>query len=156
VSNIDDALTEPIHPLDVIMEAWENTLAAKVVGSSTVCLATLDRKLNQLAYSNIGDCGLLVVRHIDSEKAGYMRNRLQPRHLRTSDMKIAYLSQQQLRSFNLPYQLGFAEGIPGYNGRFEAPTDADTGELSSLLQYNILDALYISFYLSDTYNSIVT
>lgn len=128
VNCADDALTDPIHPLDVISEAWENTVAAKVVGSSTICVATLDRKLNQLSYSNIGDCGLMVVRHIDSEKAGYMRNRSQPRHLRTSDMKIAYLSQQQLRSFNLPYQLGFAEGVY-FPGNFETPADADTASI---------------------------
>jgi len=37
-----------------------------VVGSSTVCVATLDQKLGQLSYSNVGDCGLMVLRHIDS------------------------------------------------------------------------------------------
>ena len=41
-----------------------------VNGSSTMCVATLDKKLNQLSYSNIGDCGLIVIRHIDSETAG--------------------------------------------------------------------------------------
>lgn len=73
-------------------------------------------------YSNLGDCGLMVLRHIDSETAGYLRynthqltdifhdifrDRHLPRHLRQSDLRIAYLSQQQLRSFNLPYQLGY-------------------------------------------------
>ena len=33
------------------------------------------------------------------------RERALPRHLRNSDLRIAYLSQQQLRSFNLPYQV---------------------------------------------------
>lgn len=60
----------PIHPLDVIMDAWNMTTSDAVNGSSTVCVATLDKKLNQLSYSNVGDCGLLVVRHIDSETAG--------------------------------------------------------------------------------------
>lgn len=88
--------------------------------------ATLDRKLNQLSYSNVGDGGLVVMRHIDSETAGYMRERRLPRHLRTHDLRIAYIAQQQLRSFNLPYQLGHASKLPNYQGSFETPADADT------------------------------
>lgn len=98
-------------------------------GSSTILVATLDKKLNQLSYSNIGDCGLMVVRHIDSETAGYMRERARPRHLRTTDLRIAYLSQQQLRSFNLPYQLGFSNIQEIANTNFESPTDADTASI---------------------------
>jgi protein phosphatase PTC7 len=64
---------QPIHPLDVLVDAWNLTNAEKVTGSSTICVATIDKSMNQLSYSNIGDCGLMVVRHIDSETAGYMR-----------------------------------------------------------------------------------
>lgn len=122
---------EPIHPLDVIMDAWHITTSDKIVGSSTICLATIDNKLNQLSYSNLGDCGLMVLRHIDSETAGYMRDRNVPRHLRNNDLRIAYLSQQQLRSFNLPYQLGYSN-IPEHPGAFETPTDADTASIPVL------------------------
>jgi hypothetical protein len=52
---------DPVHPLDVIMDAWNRTSSEGVVGSSTICVATLDKKLGQLSYSNVGDCGLLVV-----------------------------------------------------------------------------------------------
>jgi protein phosphatase PTC7 len=62
----------PIHPLDVIIDAWNASTDAEVTGSSTICVATLDGERNQLSYSNLGDCGLVVVRHIDSETAGYM------------------------------------------------------------------------------------
>jgi protein phosphatase PTC7 len=62
----------PIHPLDVIIDAWNATTDAEITGSSTICVATLDAQRNQLSYSNLGDCGLVVVRHIDSETAGYM------------------------------------------------------------------------------------
>lgn len=55
-----------------------------------------------------------------------MRERQVPRHLRKNDLRIAYLSQQQLRSFNLPYQLGFSD-IPTHKGCFETPSDADSG-----------------------------
>lgn len=122
---------EPIHPLDVIMDAWHMTTTTEVVGSSTICLATIDNKLNQLSYSNLGDCGLMVLRHIDSETAGYMRDRNVPRHLRNNDLRIAYLSQQQLRSFNLPYQLGYSN-IPEHPGAFETPMDADTASIPVL------------------------
>jgi protein phosphatase PTC7 len=120
---------DPIHPLDVIMDAWNLTTSEEVPGSSTICVATLDKKLNQLSYSNIGDCGLIVIRHIDSETAGYMRERQKPRHLRKSDWRIAYLSQQQLRSFNLPYQLGFSNVPEVSNTNFESPSDADTASI---------------------------
>lgn len=99
-----------------------------VCGSSTICIATLDKKLNQLSYSNIGDGGLMVVRRIDSNTAGYMRERTLPKHLQTTDLKIAYLSQQQLRSFNLPYQLGFSD-IANTPNNFESPSDADTASI---------------------------
>ena len=117
---------DPVHPLDIIIDAWNQTCREQITGSSTICVATLDNKLNQLSYSNLGDCGLVVMRHIDSETVGYMRERQTPRHLRKHDLRVAYLSQQQLRSFNLPYQLGFSD-IPQHTGSFETPLDADTG-----------------------------
>lgn len=117
---------DPVHPLDIIIDAWNQTCREQITGSSTICVATLDNKLNQLSYSNLGDCGLVVMRHIDSETVGYMRERQTPRHLRKHDLRVAYLSQQQLRSFNLPYQLGYS-GIPQHTGSFETPLDADTG-----------------------------
>lgn len=119
---------DPVHPLDVIMDAWNMTTSDAVVGSSTICVATLDKKLNQLSYSNLGDCGLMLVRHIDSETAGYMRERQLPRHLRKTDWRLAYLSQQQLRGFNLPYQLGYTN-IPDTPNSFETPVDADTASI---------------------------
>ena len=70
----------------------------------------------------------MVVRRIDSNTAGYMRERNLPKHLQTTDLKIAYLSQQQLRSFNLPYQLGFSD-IPKTPNNFESPSDADTASI---------------------------
>ncbi|CAN0030097.1 unnamed protein product [Ectocarpus fasciculatus] len=100
----------PPKPHEVLMAAWEYTIGEKaslVVGSSTACVAALDYDLEQLSFSNIGDCGVVVLRHIDSDVAGYMRERKTPRHLRDSDLRLAFISQQQLRSFNLPYQFGY-------------------------------------------------
>eukprot|EP00595_Chromulina_sp_UTEXLB2642_P003399 CAMPEP_0196766210 /NCGR_PEP_ID=MMETSP1095-20130614/20555_1 /TAXON_ID=96789 ORGANISM="Chromulina nebulosa, Strain UTEXLB2642" /NCGR_SAMPLE_ID=MMETSP1095 /ASSEMBLY_ACC=CAM_ASM_000446 /LENGTH=417 /DNA_ID=CAMNT_0042126961 /DNA_START=455 /DNA_END=1708 /DNA_ORIENTATION=+ len=126
-----DSSLAPIHPLDVVMDAWNLSVGAKITGSSTICIATIDKQLNQLSYANIGDCGLMVVRHIDSDIAGYMRERQIPRHLRKGDLRIAYLSQQQLRSFNLPYQLGFSD-IEEYEPSFETPNDSDTASIPIL------------------------
>ena len=119
---------DPIHPVDIIMDAWNMTTYEKITGSSTISVAWIDRKYNQLSYSNVGDCGLMIVRHIDSETAGYMRERNVPRHLRKNDLRIAFLSQQQLKGFNLPYQLGYS-GIKEHDGKFETPSDADSATL---------------------------
>ena len=58
------------------------SVGCQVVGSSTACVAALDYGLEQLTFSNIGDCGVVVLRHIDSDVAGYMREKKTPRHLR--------------------------------------------------------------------------
>ena len=69
-------------PIDVITEAWEKTNnindpegadTTPVIGSSTICVVAIDLVMNQLYYSNIGDSGLIVLRRIDPEVAGYMR-----------------------------------------------------------------------------------
>lgn len=119
----------PIHPLDVIMDAWNLTTSEEVSGSSTICVATLDKKLNQLSYSNVGDCGLMVVRRSELETSGTIRERTAPRDKRRTDLRIAYLSQQQLKSFNLPYQLGFSTIAEVPNANFESPADADTASI---------------------------
>ena len=63
----------PITPRDVMVDAWNMTIMDKIVGSCTFCVATLDAESHQLSYANVGDCGLIIIRHIDSATAGYMR-----------------------------------------------------------------------------------
>jgi protein phosphatase PTC7 len=119
-------VSEPISPLDVIVDACAATDAEEITGSCTICVATVDSDQKQLTVSNLGDCGLMVIRHMYSETVGYMQPTSDigsARHKRA--MQIAFLSQQQLRSFNLPYQLGYS-GIPEHNGTFEKPSDATT------------------------------
>ena len=46
----------------------------------------------------------------------------------SKSLEIAYIAQQQLKSFNLPYQLGYSP-IEEYMSRFESPSDADTASI---------------------------
>lgn len=123
-----DEVMNPLHPMDIINAAWDQNAADKIIGSCCVCVATLDHELNQLSYSNLGDCGLLIIRHLDSEIAGYMRERHVDRHLRNNDLRIAYMSQQQLLGFNYPFQLGYS-GHLQYKGTFQNPSEADTASI---------------------------
>ncbi len=119
--------SEPIHPLDIIVDAWTATDSEEITGSSTICVASIDTISNQLTVSNLGDSGLMVVRHMQRETVGYMAGHKPSRDVGHvgHDMGIAFLSQQQLRSFNLPYQLGHS-GIPEHQGSFDRPSDATT------------------------------
>jgi hypothetical protein len=65
---------EPVPTLDVLVDAFQMTLHDKVIGSCCVCVAHIDPQRMQLTYSNLGDCGLMIVRHIDSETTGNMRS----------------------------------------------------------------------------------
>jgi protein phosphatase PTC7 len=119
-----------VHPLDIILDAWNLTTSEGIQGSATLCIATLDKQLNQLSYSNIGDCGLMVVRRFYNEARGSLRDKVISPNERKTDWKVAYISQQQLRSFNFPYQLGFSK-VPSSEGGtvFETPNDADTASI---------------------------
>jgi len=97
-----------IAPATLMAQAYERVKSENIIGSSTACVALFDSIRHQLHFSNLGDCGLIVLRHIDSDVAGSLkRNRDLPRSERKSDLRLAFVSQQQLRSFNHPFQLGW-------------------------------------------------
>mmetsp|Transcript_3396 Transcript_3396/g.9476 ORF Transcript_3396/g.9476 Transcript_3396/m.9476 type:complete len:688 (-) Transcript_3396:344-2407(-) len=97
-----------ISPGDILSQAYERVKAENIIGSSTACVALFDCIRHQLHFSNLGDSGIIVLRHIDSDVAGTLkRDRITPRAERTSDLRVAFISQQQLHSFNHPYQLGW-------------------------------------------------
>ena len=97
-----------ISPAQLMAQAYERVKAQNIIGSTTACVALFDSLRHQFHFSNLGDSGLIVLRHIDSDVAGSLkRNRLIPRSERQSDLQIAFVSQQQLKSFNHPYQLGW-------------------------------------------------
>jgi protein phosphatase PTC7 len=97
-----------IAPSSLMANAYERVKAENIVGSSTVCVALFDSIRHQLHFSNLGDSGIIVLRHIDSDVAGSLkRDRVKPRSERVTDLRVAFVSQQQLRSFNHPFQLGW-------------------------------------------------
>ena len=97
-----------ISPAELLAQAYERVKAENVIGSTTACVALFDNVRHQLHFSNLGDSGIIVLRHIDSDVAGSLkRDREKPRTDRTSDLRVAFVSQQQLRSFNHPFQLGW-------------------------------------------------
>jgi protein phosphatase PTC7 len=95
-------------PSDIMAQAFERVKAENVIGSSTACIGVFDQIRHQLHFSNLGDSGIIVLRHIDSDVAGSLkRDRVTPRTERTSDIRVAFVSQQQLKSFNHPFQIGW-------------------------------------------------
>ena len=103
-----DSFRQVISPAQIMDQAYERVKAQNVIGATTACIGLFDGLRHQFHFSNLGDSGLIVLRHIDSDVAGTLkRERLIPRSERTSDMQVAFVSQQQLRSFNHPYQLGW-------------------------------------------------
>jgi protein phosphatase PTC7 len=70
--------------------------AENVIGSTTACIAVFDNIRHQLHFSNLGDSGIIVLRHIDSDVASSSkRDRQMPRNERKSDLRVAFVSQQQ-------------------------------------------------------------
>merc|ERR1719424_2026262 len=99
----------------------------QVVGSTTACIVTLDHESNQLQYANIGDSGVIILRHIQADLAGTVSHKINRQQTSggATDLRITFLSQQQLRSFNFPYQLGYAGPQADDDERlFETPMDA--------------------------------
>ena len=121
-----------ISPAEIMAQAYERVKADNIVGSTTACVALFDGVRHQVHFSNLGDSGLIVLRHIDSDVAGALRREKQkPRTERTSDLRLAFVSQQQLRSFNHPFQLGWTgQLLPnGEASSFREARDACTSSI---------------------------
>jgi protein phosphatase PTC7 len=121
-----------ISPAEVIAQAYERVKADNIIGSSTACVALFDGLHHQIHFSNLGDSGLIVLRHIDSDVAGVLkREKHTPRTARKSDLRLAFVSQQQLRSFNHPFQLGWTgEELPeGESSSFKHARESCTSSV---------------------------
>jgi protein phosphatase PTC7 len=107
-SNSNLLIQQVMTPAVLMAQAYERVKARNIIGSCTACIALFDSVRHQLHFSNLGDSGLILLRHIDSDVAGSLKRvRNTPRPERKSDLQISFVSQQQLRSFNHPYQLGW-------------------------------------------------
>jgi len=89
------------------------------VGSSTACVATVNNQKNLLVVANIGDSGVFVLRRHKLEVSGT----LGASDLEDEKLYISFRSQQQLHDFNMPFQLGYADGVPAEH--FSIPKDAN-------------------------------
>lgn len=116
-----------IAPSDILAKAYDRVKNQNIIGSSTACVALFDSIRHQLHFSNLGDSGIIVLRHIDSDVAGTLkRDRTKTRLERTSDLRIAFVSQQQLHSFNHPYQLGWTGEELKEESSFKSARDSCT------------------------------
>ncbi|GMI22906.1 hypothetical protein TrCOL_g9271 [Triparma columacea] len=108
IGNTQSTDTLP-RPSDLLREAHETVKERDVVGSSTACVMLFDGRAHQINFSNLGDSGIIVLRHIDSSVAGVLkRDRVLKREEKKgSDLRVSFVSQQQLKSFNHPYQFGW-------------------------------------------------
>ena len=121
-----------VSPAELMAQAYERVKQRDIVGSSTACIALFDGLRHQVHFSNLGDSGLIVLRHIDSDVAGALRrDKTTPRTERKSDLRLAFVSQQQLRSFNHPYQLGWTGETlpPGEVSSFKEARDSCTSSV---------------------------
>lgn len=123
-----------VSPAELLNLAYERAKEKNVIGSSTACIALFDSVRHQLHFSNLGDSGIIVLRHIDSDVAGALkRDRDTPRNERTSDLRVAFVSQQQLRSFNHPFQLGWTgKEIVDESSSFKDASDSCTSSIHIL------------------------
>lgn len=120
-----------VSPASVMAQAYDRVKAENIIGSSTACIALFDGLRHQLHFSNLGDCGIIVLRHIDSDVAGSLKRDKTPRAERTSDLRVAFVSQQQLKSFNHPYQLGWTgEALEkGESSSFKSASESCTSSI---------------------------
>ena len=98
-----DNLFNQHRPHDLLSKAWRKVTSQTIPGSSTACVLTLDREVNALSYVNLGDAGIVVFRDLDISNAGSTASVGKS----TKKRKVVLVAPQQLRDFNLPYQLGW-------------------------------------------------
>lgn len=129
---LNDPHRPPPRPLDVLLDAWRRISTERIPGSTTACLATLDPDVDSLSYVNLGDAGILVLRDraLLSRSAGTPQGPINQKQVHnTSGWGVVLVSAQQLRDFNLPYQLGWTntgrDDAAGATLTFETPLHAN-------------------------------
>ena len=120
-----------LTPAELMGKSLKRVVSDNVIGSSTSLVALFDGLRHQLHFSNLGDCGIIVLRHIDWDVAGALkRDKITPRSERTSDLRVAFVSQQQLCLFNHPFQLGWTgEEISDKETSFKSASESCTSSI---------------------------
>lgn len=112
--------TDPVpSPLDILHSAWATTQEERVTGSSTAVVVLMDPHLRQLRAASLGDSGLLILRDAARKTSGSLAA---PATTGVGGRQVVFRSQQQLHSFNYPFQLGWASDR---EDAFDVPTDAE-------------------------------
>lgn len=108
-------------PQQILSDAYERVKDENIIGSSTACVAMFDSVRHQLYFSNLGDSGIIVLRHIDTDVAGVLGSKSPSSEPK---LRAAYVSQQQLLSFNHPYQFGWTgEELKHNESSFKSAAD---------------------------------
>ena len=100
----------PPSPLSILSSAYTSTLQHGIIGSTTACIITYDPHEQQIAYANLGDSGLLVVR---SPSAPSSSSPVPPSAFQKS--------RERQHSWNCPLQLGTGSG--------DRPSDAEVDRI---------------------------
>lgn len=134
-----DPSIHPLNPSDIMLKSWLEVKKDEINGSSTMCIGSLD-STGRFSFANLGDTAIVVIRRLDSNSIGTMVNNIENLNYPQANGKlvienqknycVSYLSRQQVKSFNLPYQLGFINKIPESSFVFETPAEADVGMIS--------------------------
>lgn len=109
---------------------YAHTITAQrehVVGSATACIVTLDPRYDQIAATNIGDSGFIILRDASTlPQSGSLGLSAAAATASSpalgSSTTVIFRSPQQLHDFNQPFQLGYA---PSNEDKFDRPADAD-------------------------------
>jgi len=91
---------------DMLYRAWRSVTQQQIPGSTTACIVTIDHQVNALSYVNLGDSGLVVLRRASSLGTATIPDD-DNRRKDKSRRHLVLVAPQQLRAFNLPYQLGW-------------------------------------------------
>lgn len=134
-----DPAIHPLKPSDIMLKSWLEVKKDEINGSSTMCIGCLD-PIGRFSYANLGDTAVVVIRRQDSNATGTMVANIENLNYpqasgssiveSLSNYSVSFLSRQQVKSFNLPYQLGFINQIKDSSYNFETPGDADVGMIS--------------------------
>ena len=123
-----------LSPSEIMAQAYSRMTEQhpSVVGSCTACIGMFDCIRHQLHYANLGDSGIMLLRHLDQTVAGTLKRAAPGQKTEAlHNIKVQYVSQQQLVSFNHPYQLGWTgqDAVPAETTSLKQPSDSYSSSL---------------------------